>query len=48
MTKEFCNLAGIKDLGCATGTYLDHNPGFGIKFFADGMAGMLENMAGGG
>lgn len=47
MAKEVCNLAGIKDLGCATGTYLDHTPGFGVKMFADGMMGMLENMAGG-
>jgi phospholipid/cholesterol/gamma-HCH transport system substrate-binding protein len=45
MAKEVCNLAGIKDLGCNTGTYLDHTPGFGVKFFTEGMTGMLENMA---
>lgn len=46
MTKEICNLAGIKDLGCATGTMADYAPGFGAKFFVDGMTGMLQNMAG--
>lgn len=46
MAKEICNLAGIKDLGCDTGTISDRAPEFGAKFFVDSMTGMLENMAG--
>lgn len=46
MAKEVCNLAGIKDLGCDTGTISDRAPEFGAKFFVDSMTGMLENMAG--
>ncbi|WP_061504118.1 MCE family protein [Mycobacterium avium] len=48
MTKEICNLAGIKDLGCNTGTINDYAPGFGANFFVDSMTGLLENMAGAG
>jgi phospholipid/cholesterol/gamma-HCH transport system substrate-binding protein len=47
LTKEICNLAGIKDLGCATGTINDYGPDFGVNFLAEGMLGMLERMAGG-
>jgi virulence factor Mce-like protein len=46
MMKEICNLAAIRDLGCATGTISDYGPDFGVKFLADGMFGMLERMAG--
>lgn len=46
MAKEICNLAGIKDLGCNTGTISDYAPDFGARFFVDSMTGMLENMAG--
>jgi phospholipid/cholesterol/gamma-HCH transport system substrate-binding protein len=46
MAKEICNLAGIKDLGCNTGTINDYAPGFGANFFVDSMTGLLENMAG--
>jgi phospholipid/cholesterol/gamma-HCH transport system substrate-binding protein len=46
MTKEICNLAGIKDLGCATGTVSDYGPEFGTIFFVEGMTGVLERMAG--
>jgi virulence factor Mce-like protein len=46
MAKEVCNLAAIRDLGCATGTIADYGPDFGVKFLADGMFGMLERMAG--
>lgn len=46
MMKEICNLAAIKDLGCATGTINDYGPDFGTKFLSDGIFGMLENMAG--
>jgi phospholipid/cholesterol/gamma-HCH transport system substrate-binding protein len=48
MTKEICNLAGIKDLGCNTGTINDYAPGFGANFFVDSMTGLLQNMAGAG
>lgn len=46
MAKEICNLAGIKDLGCATGTVADNAPEFGTTFFVEGMTGLLERMAG--
>lgn len=46
MAKEICNLAAIKDLGCATGTVADNAPEFGTTFFVEGMTGLLENMAG--
>jgi phospholipid/cholesterol/gamma-HCH transport system substrate-binding protein len=46
MMKEICNLAAIKDLGCATGTIADYGPDFGVSFLADGAFGMLERMAG--
>jgi phospholipid/cholesterol/gamma-HCH transport system substrate-binding protein len=48
MTKDICNLAGIKDLGCDTGTINDYAPGFGANFFVDSMTGLLQNMAGAG
>lgn len=47
VSKEFCNLAGIKDLGCATGTVTDYGPDFGVNFMSNGVFGMLEQMAGG-
>jgi phospholipid/cholesterol/gamma-HCH transport system substrate-binding protein len=47
LTKEICNLAAIKDLGCATGTITDYGPDFGVRFLSDGVFGMLEQMAGG-
>jgi len=47
LTKEICNLAAIKDLGCATGTITDYGPDFGVRFLGDGVFGMLEQMAGG-
>jgi hypothetical protein len=46
MMKEFCNLAGIKDLGCATGTITDYGPDFGVQILSDGAFGLLERMAG--
>lgn len=46
MAKAVCNLAGIKDLGCATGTVADNAPEFGTTFFVEGMTGLLERMAG--
>lgn len=44
--KELCNLAGIKDLGCATGTITDYGPDFGVRILADGAFGLLQRMAG--
>jgi virulence factor Mce-like protein len=46
MMKEFCNLAGIRDLGCATGTITDYEPDFGVRILSDGVFGLLERMAG--
>ncbi|WP_319456970.1 MULTISPECIES: MCE family protein [unclassified Mycobacterium] len=46
LTKEVCNLAGIKDLGCATGTISDYSPDFGATFWLEGVTGMLKTMAG--
>lgn len=39
MAKELCNLAGAKQLGCATGTIADFGPDFGLKMMMDLMAG---------
>ncbi|ANE78285.1 MULTISPECIES: MCE family protein [Mycobacteriaceae] len=39
LSKEMCNLIGLKQLGCATGTLRDYGPDFGLT-------GMLELMAG--
>jgi phospholipid/cholesterol/gamma-HCH transport system substrate-binding protein len=46
MMKEFCNLAGIRDLGCATGTITDYGPDFGVQILSDGAFSLLERMAG--
>jgi phospholipid/cholesterol/gamma-HCH transport system substrate-binding protein len=46
MMKELCNLAGIKDLACATGTITDYGPDFGVTFLVDGAFGLLQRMAG--
>lgn len=39
LSKEMCNLIGLRQLGCATGTLRDYGPDFGLT-------GMLELMAG--
>lgn len=39
LAKELCNLAGAKQLGCATGTIADFGPDFGLKMMVDLMAG---------
>jgi phospholipid/cholesterol/gamma-HCH transport system substrate-binding protein len=46
MMKEFCNLAGIRDLGCATGTITDYGPDFGVRILSDGAFSLLQRMAG--
>lgn len=37
-TKEVCNLMGLKQLGCATGTLADYGPDFGVTSMLDLMA----------
>jgi virulence factor Mce-like protein len=45
LTKDVCNLAGIKDLGCNTGTINDYTPEWGANFYVESMTGLLQNMA---
>jgi phospholipid/cholesterol/gamma-HCH transport system substrate-binding protein len=33
--KEICNLMGLKQLGCATGTLKDYGPDFGLTQMLD-------------
>jgi phospholipid/cholesterol/gamma-HCH transport system substrate-binding protein len=40
MTKEICNLMGLRQLGCSTGTLQDFGPDFGLTYVLDGMAAM--------
>jgi hypothetical protein len=35
LNKELCNLMGIKQLGCATGTLQDYGPDFGLTSMMD-------------
>lgn len=37
-TKELCNLLGMRQLGCATGTITDFGPDFGITSMLEGLA----------
>ncbi len=39
-TKEVCNLMGLRQLGCSTGTLQDFGPDFGLTYVLDGMAAM--------
>lgn len=39
-TKELCNLLGMRQLGCATGTISDFGPDFGITSMIEGLAGL--------
>lgn len=39
-TKEICNLVGLRQLGCSTGTIQDFGPDFGLTYVLDGMAAM--------
>jgi hypothetical protein len=41
-TKEVCNLLGMKQLGCATGTIHDFGPDFGVVSMLEGLAGMTR------
>jgi virulence factor Mce-like protein len=38
--KEVCNLMGLRQLGCSTGTLQDFGPDFGLTYVLDGMAAM--------
>lgn len=39
-TKEVCNLIGLRQLGCSTGTIQDFGPDFGLTYVLDGLAAM--------
>ena len=39
-TKEVCNLMGLRQLGCSTGTLQDFGPDFGLTYVLDGLAAM--------
>ncbi|AKC41718.1 mammalian cell entry protein [Mycobacteroides chelonae] len=38
--KEICNLMGLRQLGCSTGTLQDYGPDFGLSYILDGLAAM--------
>jgi phospholipid/cholesterol/gamma-HCH transport system substrate-binding protein len=38
--KEVCNLMGLRQLGCSTGTLQDFGPDFGLSYVLDGLAAM--------
>ncbi|MHA3021663.1 MCE family protein [Mycobacterium sp. BMJ-28] len=38
--KEVCNLMGLRQLGCSTGTLQDFGPDFGLTYMLDGLAAM--------
>lgn len=38
--KEICNMLGLRQLGCSTGTLQDYGPDFGLTYVLDGMAAM--------
>ncbi|CAM2912423.1 MCE family protein [Mycobacterium intermedium] len=40
LTKEICNLMGLRQLGCSTGTLQDFGPDFGLTYVLDGLAAM--------
>jgi phospholipid/cholesterol/gamma-HCH transport system substrate-binding protein len=39
-TKEICNLMGLRQLGCSTGTIQDFGPDFGLTYVLDGLSAM--------
>jgi virulence factor Mce-like protein len=41
-TKEVCNLLGMKQLGCTTGTVQDFGPDFGVTSMLEGLAGLTR------
>lgn len=38
--KEVCNMMGLRQLGCSTGTLADFGPDFGLSYVLDGLAAM--------
>jgi phospholipid/cholesterol/gamma-HCH transport system substrate-binding protein len=40
LVKEVCNLLGMRQLGCSTGTLADFGPDFGISGMLEGIAGL--------
>ncbi|EIU75225.1 MCE-family protein Mce5D [Mycobacteroides abscessus subsp. bolletii 1S-153-0915] len=40
LTKEICNMMGLRQLGCSTGTLQDYGPDFGLTYMLDGLAAM--------
>lgn len=40
MGKEVCNMMGLRQLGCSTGTLQDYGPDFGLTSMLDGLAAM--------
>ncbi|PXW26109.1 UNVERIFIED_CONTAM: virulence factor Mce-like protein [Williamsia faeni] len=42
LLKEVCNVLGLRQLGCATGTLSDFGPDFGVTAMLEGMAGLSQ------
>ncbi|BBZ35103.1 MCE family protein [Mycolicibacterium confluentis] len=42
MTKEVCNILGLRQLGCRTGTITDLGPDFGVTSVLEGMTRLAE------
>lgn len=40
LTKEICNLMGLRQLGCSTGLLQDYGPDFGLTYMLDSMTRM--------
>ncbi|OHU07235.1 MCE family protein [Mycobacterium syngnathidarum] len=40
MAKEVCNMMGLRQLGCSTGTLQDYGPDFGLTNMLEGLAAM--------
>lgn len=40
MAKEVCNMMGLRQLGCSTGTLQDYGPDFGLTNMLDGLTAM--------
>jgi len=38
--KEICNMMGLRQLGCSTGTLQDFGPDFGLSYMLEGLAAM--------
>jgi virulence factor Mce-like protein len=38
--KEVCNMMGLRQLGCSTGTLQDFGPAYGLTYMLDGLAAM--------